>query len=130
MAGLPSGLSLTPPQGKDMDQQRNLLNTATDLLPLNSLGFFFSFWDGVEMSPLLLRQFIGLLYQPRMMVMDDNCGEMGGMVGRGYRSTRRKPDTVLLSPPQIPHDMTRAPTQAATACSQGLTACAAARPHR
>jgi hypothetical protein len=33
----------------------------------------------------------GLLYQPRM-IGEGDCGEIGGMkVGRGNRSTRRKP---------------------------------------
>jgi hypothetical protein len=30
-------------------------------------------------------------------------GEIGGMIGRGNRSTRRKPAPVLLCPPQTPH---------------------------
>jgi hypothetical protein len=34
-------------------------------------------------------------------------GESGGMmIGRGNRSTRRKPAPVALCPPQIPHDVT------------------------
>jgi hypothetical protein len=46
----------------------------------------------------------GLLYQPRM-IGDDDCGEIGGMkIGRGNRSTRRKPAPAPLYPPQIPHD--------------------------
>jgi hypothetical protein len=45
----------------------------------------------------------GLLYQPRM-IGDGDCGEIGGMkIGRGSRSTRRKPATAPLCPPQIPH---------------------------
>jgi hypothetical protein len=40
----------------------------------------------------------GLLYQPRM-IGDGDCGEIGGMkIGRGNRSTRRKPaPSVTLS---------------------------------
>jgi hypothetical protein len=46
----------------------------------------------------------GLLYQPRM-IGDGDCGEIGGMkIGRGKRSTRRKPAAAPLCPPQIPHD--------------------------
>jgi hypothetical protein len=46
----------------------------------------------------------GLLYQPRM-IGEDNCGEIGGMkIGRGNRTTRRKPASAPLCPPQIPHD--------------------------
>jgi hypothetical protein len=45
-----------------------------------------------------------LLYQPGMMMKDDECGAVSGMrIGRGSRSTRRKPAPVLLCPPQIPH---------------------------
>jgi hypothetical protein len=34
---------------------------------------------------------------------DCDDGEIGGMIGRGNRSTRRKPVPVQLCPPQIPH---------------------------
>jgi hypothetical protein len=33
---------------------------------------------------------------------DYDDGEIGGMIGRGNRSTRRKPAPVLLCPPQTP----------------------------
>jgi hypothetical protein len=46
----------------------------------------------------------GLMYQPRM-IGDGVCEEIGGMkVGRGNRSTRRKPAPAPLCPPQMPHD--------------------------
>jgi hypothetical protein len=46
----------------------------------------------------------GLLYHPQM-VGDGDCGEIGGIkIGRGNRSTRRKPAAASLCPPQIPHD--------------------------
>jgi hypothetical protein len=46
----------------------------------------------------------GLLYQP-WMIGDDDCEETGVMeVGRGNRSTRRKPAPAPLCPPQILHD--------------------------
>jgi hypothetical protein len=36
---------------------------------------------------------------------DGDCGEIGGMkIGRRNRSTRRKPASAPLCPPQIPHD--------------------------
>jgi hypothetical protein len=35
---------------------------------------------------------------------DYDNGEIGGMIGRGNRSTRRKPTPVLLCPPQTPHE--------------------------
>jgi hypothetical protein len=41
----------------------------------------------------------------------DECGAVSAMrIGRGNLSTRRKPAPVLLCPPQIPHDLTRART--------------------
>jgi hypothetical protein len=64
----------------------------------------------------------------------DDCedGELfGGMkIGRGNRSTRRKPTPAPLRPPQIPLDQTRDRTRAAAVGSQRLTASAMARPFR
>jgi hypothetical protein len=49
----------------------------------------------------LLRPLTGLLYQPRV-IGDGDCGEIGGMkIGTGNRSTRRKPASAPLCPPQI-----------------------------
>jgi hypothetical protein len=60
-------------------------------------------WGGVHSAR---RPLIGLLYQPRMMDYDE-CGAVGGMrLGRGNRSTRRKPAPVPLRPPQILYDLT------------------------
>jgi hypothetical protein len=74
---------------------------------------------------LARRPLIGLLYQPRM-IDDDECGAVGGMrIGRGNRSTRRKPAPVPLCPPQIPYNQTRA----AVVGSRQLTASARARSH-
>jgi hypothetical protein len=50
-------------------------------------------------------------------------GEFGGMkIGRGNRSTRRKPAPAPLCPPQILLDQTRARTRAAAVGNQRLTA--------
>jgi hypothetical protein len=50
---------------------------------------------------------------------DYEDGELGGMmIGRGNRSTERKHAPVPLCPPQIPHDLTWARTQAAAVGSQ------------
>jgi hypothetical protein len=69
------------------------------LVSLVSLG-------GVRLSPLGTSATVGLLYQPRMIDVDD-YGAVGGMrIGRGNRSTRRKPAPVPPCPPQIPHDLT------------------------
>jgi hypothetical protein len=53
----------------------------------------------------------------------DDDGEFGGMkIGKGNRSTRRKPAPAPLCTPQIPLDQTRARTRAAAVGSQRLTA--------
>jgi hypothetical protein len=52
---------------------------------------------------------------------DYDDGEIGGMIGRGNRSTRRKPAPVPLCPPQTPH-AARTRTRAASVGSQRLTA--------
>jgi hypothetical protein len=59
---------------------------------------------GVRLSPLGTSATLGLLYPPRMI--DDDYGAVGGMrIGRGNRSTRRRPAPVSLCPPQISHDL-------------------------
>jgi hypothetical protein len=56
-------------------------------------------------------------------------GELGGMkIGRGNRSTRRKPAPAPLCLPQIPLQQTRDRSRAAAVRSQRLTAWAMARP--
>jgi hypothetical protein len=52
---------------------------------------------------------------------DYDDGEIGGMIGRGNRSTRRKPAPVPLGTPQTPH-AGRTQTRAAAVGSQRLTA--------
>jgi hypothetical protein len=63
---------------------------------------------------------------PRPGDYDD--GKIGGMIGRGNQSTRRKPAPVPLYPPQTPH-AARTRTRAAAVGSQLLTAWATARPY-
>jgi hypothetical protein len=59
----------------------------------------------VRLSSLGTSATVGLLYQPRM-IDEDDYGAVGGMrIGWGNRSTRRKPASVPLCPPQIPHDL-------------------------
>jgi hypothetical protein len=54
---------------------------------------------------------------------DDECGAVGGIrIGRGNRSTRRKPAAEPLCPSQIPHDLTWAQTRAAAVGSRRVTA--------
>jgi hypothetical protein len=70
---------------------------------------------GVQLGPLGTAATIGLLCQPR------DVGEVAGMIGRGNRSTRRKPAPVPLCPPQTRH-AARTRTRAAAVGSQRLTA--------
>jgi hypothetical protein len=78
--------------------------------------------SGVGLSPLGTAATSGQLYKPQM-IDDGDCGAIGGMkIGRGNRSTRKKPALGPLCPPQIPHDQTRARTWAAAVGSQRLTA--------
>jgi hypothetical protein len=66
---------------------------------------FFIVVSGVRLSPLGTAATTGLLYQPQM-IDDGDCREIGGMkIGRGNRSTRRKPTPAPLCPRQIPHDL-------------------------
>jgi hypothetical protein len=54
---------------------------------------------------------------------DYDDGKVGGMkIGRGNRSTRRKPAPAPLCPPQIPLYQTRTQTRASAEGSQRLTA--------
>jgi hypothetical protein len=63
------------------------------------------------------------------MIDEGDCGVIGGIkIGRGNRSTRRKPAPAPLCPPQNPLDQIRARTRAAAVGSQRLTAWAMARP--
>jgi hypothetical protein len=54
-------------------------------------------WSGVRLSPLGT----SATNWPIRMI-DDECGAVGGMIiGKGNRSTRRKPAPIPLCPPQI-----------------------------
>jgi hypothetical protein len=58
--------------------------------------FFFS---GVGLSRLGTAATSGLLYKPQM-IDEGDCGAIGGMkIGRGNRSTQRKPAAAPLCPP-------------------------------
>jgi hypothetical protein len=58
---------------------------------------------------------------------DYDDGEIGGMIGKGNWSTRRKPAPMPLCPPQTPH-AARMRTRATVVGSQRLTVWATARP--
>jgi hypothetical protein len=108
--------------------RRTLPVTAGNKVPVvQSLATFliiiyFIILSGVGLTSPGTAATSGLLYQPQM-VDDGDCGAIGGIkIGRGNRSTRRKPAPASLCPPQIPHDQTRARTRAAAVGSQRLTA--------
>jgi hypothetical protein len=70
---------------------------------LNSLGtgttlpFTFIILSGVRLCPLGIAATTALLYQPGVI---HDCGRIGGMkIGRGNRSTWRKPAPAPLCPP-------------------------------
>jgi hypothetical protein len=89
------------------------------------ISYFLMGWDRVH---LVVRPLFGLLYQP-WTIDDDDCGAIGGMrIGRGNRSTQRKPAPLSICPPQIPHDLTRDRTRAVSMGSRLLTAWAMAWP--
>jgi hypothetical protein len=82
--------------------------------------FFFNLYSGgeVQLGPLGTAATIRPIV-PAPADYDD--GEIGGMIGMGNRSTRRKPAPVPLCPPQTPH-AARTRTRAAAVGSQRLTA--------
>jgi hypothetical protein len=74
--------------------------------------------SGVQLGPL------GTTATDRPIVPalgDYDDGEIGGMIGRGNRSTQRKPAPVPLCPPQTPH-AARTRTRSSAVRSQRLTA--------
>jgi hypothetical protein len=73
---------------------------------------------GVQLGPLG----IAATNRPSVPAPGDyDDGEIGGMIGRGYRSTRRKPASMQLFPPQTPH-AARTRTRAAAVGSHLVTA--------
>jgi hypothetical protein len=76
----------------------------------------------VRLSPLGTVATVWPIYQPQMTDVDE-CGAVGGMkIGRGNQSTRRKPTSGPICPPQTPRDLNRARTRAAAVGSRRLTA--------
>jgi hypothetical protein len=71
---------------------------------------------GVQLGPLGT----AAINMPIMSVPGDYDGEICGMIGRGNRSTRRKPAPVSLCPPQTPH-AARTRTRAPAVGNQQLT---------
>jgi hypothetical protein len=57
-----------------------------------------------------------------MMIDNDECGALGGMIVKGNGSNRIKPAPLPLFPPQNPHDLNRARTRIPSVESWQLTA--------
>jgi hypothetical protein len=73
---------------------------------------------GVQLGPL------GTVATNKLIVAapgDYDDRQIGGMIGKGNRSTRRKPAPMPLCPPQTPH-VARTRTRTAVVGSQGITA--------
>jgi hypothetical protein len=89
--------------------------------PLQHL-FFFNWYSG-GWSPVGSTRHWGHQW-PIVPAPGDYDGEIGGkMIGRGNRSTRRKPAPVPPCPPETPHMLPgRKPTRTAAVGSQRLTA--------
>jgi hypothetical protein len=103
-------------------RERFLLHLLWHIYIYSLLIYFFIILSGMRLSPLGTAATVGVLYQLQM-IDDGDCGAIGGMkIGRGNRSTRRKPAPAPLCQPQIPHDQTRARTRSAAVGSQPLTA--------
>jgi hypothetical protein len=61
------------------------------VIAVSTIPFLFSCFFNLCGGTLGTAATTGLLYQPRM-IDDGDCGEIGGIkIGRGNRSTRRKP---------------------------------------
>jgi hypothetical protein len=63
-------------------------------------------WAGVRLGPLGTSV---TNWSIASALDDDECGTVGGMrIGRGNQNTSKKPASVPLCPPQIPHDLSLA----------------------
>jgi hypothetical protein len=91
--------------GTNFDKVRSLGRYIVCLLTKAMEVFFFYYyseWGKTESLGSVATT--GLLYRPQM-IGDGDCGEIGGIkIGRGNRSTRRKPSPAPLCPLQIPHE--------------------------
>jgi hypothetical protein len=69
-------------------------------------SFFLASWGGVRLSPLGRSATNWPIVPVPDDIGGDECGSVCGIrIGRGKRSTQRKPDPMPLCPPQIPHDL-------------------------
>jgi hypothetical protein len=88
---------------------------------------FFLNWYSGGWSPISSTQYCGHQWPIVLAPGDYDDEEIGGMIGRENRNTRRKPAPVPLCPPQSPH-AARTRTRAAAMGSNRITARAMARP--
>jgi hypothetical protein len=108
-----------------------ILNLTTKYLNIKllwSVDSFFSILGCSGTESTITEVITGLLYPPRMMMNDDECRAVGGIIGRGNRSTRRKPTPVTLCPSWSPHDLNRDRTQAAAMGFMRLSTWGTTRP--
>jgi hypothetical protein len=103
----------------------SMIEPGTRRVQCSSDKHFFNWYNGgwVRLGPLGT----AATNRPIVPAPGDYDGEIGGMIGRRNRSTRRKPVPVPLCPPQTAH-AARTRTWAAAVGSQRLTAWATARP--
>jgi hypothetical protein len=80
--------------------------------------FTVSCWGAVEPSSLSLWPLKGPMYQPRLMIDENECRTVSGMLGKRIQSIRETLSLVFLCPSQIPHDLTRPRTQTAAVGSR------------
>jgi hypothetical protein len=94
------------PHPETPEQVRRPQSKVDHLHPSSAeVGFLFSSSGWGETESTWHVWHCWLLYQPRMI--DDDYGAVGGMrIGRGNRSTRRKPAPVPLCPPKNPNNLT------------------------
>jgi hypothetical protein len=90
-------------------------------LPLCSGVLIFCNWYSGGWSPIGSTRHCGHQWPIVPALGDYDDGEIGGIIGKGNRSIRRKHAPVPLCPPQTPH-ATRTRTRAAAVGSQRLTA--------
>jgi hypothetical protein len=79
-----------------------ILQSCSTLNNFCNIIIFYIIVSGVRLNSLGSSATTGLLYQPQMR--DGDCGAIGGLnIGSSDRSTRRKPASAPLCPPQISH---------------------------
>jgi hypothetical protein len=83
--------------------------------------FVYLGWGETDWVHFVRWPLFSLLYQPRMIDDDEYGVVRGTKIGRGDRSTQRKPVSLSVCPPQIPHDLTWDRTRAAAVGSRRLT---------